>query len=462
MVQSAAGLKKRRAFKRYFLAVGTALLSGLALAGLPQAVAPVSSAAPGDFPLTFYKLKNGLTVILSEDNTLPLVSVVVAYGAGSIHEQPGKTGLATLMENLMFSGSLDVPPLQHINFINRVGGTLSAAAAEDKTIFYQTLPSYQLALALWLESDRMRFLDIDEARVAKARSELFTDIRERQVNEPYWKSLSLFDPLIYSGFPFNHTLSGAEEDISGLTLDDVKAFYATYYAPNNAVLCITGDFNKIKARELVSRYFDTLPRGKDITPAFELPPGPNRKPAISTVVDPIAPSPAFTMGFRLSAPQSPEFYTLVVLDYVLLRGRTSRLIRRLLNPDKKIAFRVAGGIEQRLDRAVYKISVIATPTMIEPCQTAIFDELARIKQNFLSAAELDRFKAILKQDYYRRISNSLDRALLLVNNWFSLRDFSTASSELRRYLAVTPIDIVGIASRYFTPANSVILNVRMN
>lgn len=410
-------------------------------------------------PPTVYKLKNGLTVVLSEDDSLPLVSVVVAYKAGSIYESPGKTGLASLLENLMFEGSADVPDHQHINLVNRMGGTLSAAANEERTLFYQTMPANQLALALWMESDRMRFLEMNQDRFDKVRGDLLEDLRQLQQSKPYWIGLISFDQLLYADFPFGHSLSGREEDIRGLTLEDARLFYASLYGPNNAILCITGDINKTRARELVSRYFETLPRGRELPP-FPEPSIWVRKPAVGGAVDPLAAAPAFYLGFRLVPPPSRDYYTLVLIDYILLRGRTSRLIRRLLGLDNKIAYELAGGIERRRDRAVYKIFVQASPAMIEPCQNAIFDEMDKLKRRFVSVEELDKFKAVLKQDYYLRISNALDRALFLVDAWQTLPELETVGRELDKFLAVTPGDIIGIANRYFTTENSVLWNVR--
>ena len=407
-------------------------------------------------PPTVYRLRNGLTVVLSEDDRLPLVSVVVAYKAGSIYESPGKTGLASLMENFMFEGSADVPDHQHINLVNRMGGTLSAAANEERTLFYQTMPANQLALALWMESDRMRFLEMNKDRFEKIRGDLLEESRQRGASEI---GLTSFDQLLYADFPFGHPLSGREEDIRGLTLEDARLFYGAFYGPNNAVLCITGDINKTRARELVSRYFETLPRGRDLPPV----PEPSiwvRKPAAGGSVDPLAAAPAFYLGFRLVPPPSRDYYTLVLIDYILLRGRTSRLIHRLLGLDNKIAYELAGGIERRRDRAVYKIFVQASPAMIEPCQNAIFDEMDKLKRRFVSVEELDKFKAILKQDYYLRISNALDRALFLVDAWLTLPELETVGRELDKFLAVTPGDIIGIANRYFTTENSVLWNIR--
>jgi zinc protease len=440
------------------------LLSGLLpclVAGAPPPQAPGPAPKSGEIlpaPLR-YRLKNGLTVIISEDNSLPLVSVVVAYKAGSIYEAPGKTGLASLMENLMFEGSADVPDHQHINLVNRIGGTLSAAANEERTLFYQTVPSNWLAATLWLEADRMSFLEMNEDRFEKIRGDLLEDLRQSRQSAAYRSGLTAFDRILYNDFTFGHALAGTENDIRGLTLEDARAFYGNFYGPNNAVLCITGDVNRNRARELVSRFFETLPRNRENAPVFE-PQSWIKKPVVDGAVDPLAGNPAFYLGFRLVPPTARDYYTLVLIDYILLRGRTSRLNRRLLSLDDKLAYELAGGIERRRDRAVYKIFVEAVPSMIDRCQRVIFDELDKLKRNFVSPEELDKFKAMFKQDFCLRLSNALDRALFLVDTWLILPNVESLGRELDKYMAVTPADVVGIANRFFTAENSILWNIR--
>lgn len=331
------------------------LLLGLLLISMRLTCQPVDRYA---FPLTTGKLKNGLTVILAEDDSLPVVTVAVAYRAGSIQDPPGKSGLAYLMENLMFRGSADVPSRQHFNFINRVGGRLNASTSEDMTIFYQTVPSNQLALVLWLESDRMRFLDLNEANFEQERKQLLDAVRQRRTAEPYAESQAIFERLLYVDFPYSHPLLGTEDDVRDLTLEDARSFYGTYYIPNNAVLCIAGDFNKPKTVELVARYFENLPRGKDLSAASE-PFTFAKKQDIQTTENSQALAPALYLGFRIVATAAKDIYTLGILDYLLMRGRSSRLSRRLLNPDNKIAYQLSGGIDQRRDRTAYKIFVVA-------------------------------------------------------------------------------------------------------
>jgi len=440
----------------FYKKIGVAGLAIVLAAGSLLSQAPNKYA----FPFSQYKLKNGLQVILSEDDSLPVVSVAVAYRVGSLHELPGKSGLAYLMENMMFSGSADVPPQQHFNNINRVGGKLNASTSEDMSTFYQTVPSNQLALVLWMESDRMRFLEITEDSLEATRKDLLDIMRQRRTADPYLENQFSFDQLLYMDFPYSHPLLGSEDDLRTLTLDDVKNFYATYYVPNNAVLCITGNFNKMKTMELVAKYFETIPRGKDSS----FVPAPYKyikKQVIKTEEDSLALAPAFYMGFRLPLFAPNDIYSLTILDYILMRGRSSRIMRRLLGLDNKIAYQLSGGIEKRRDRCAFKIFVIANnPYWINQCQNAVFSELDKLKTAFPSDAELIKAKNMFKRDYLDRIATTLDKAIFLCEKYIALGNLDAMPLELEKTMKVTNTDVVTVAHRYFTTDNSVILNVR--
>ena len=436
-----------------------ACIALLALAGGTEA----SQNLPGP-PPTRSKLKNGLEVILSPDPALPVVAVVVAYQAGSVQEPPGKTGLAYLIERLMMdAGTEYVAPFQHINDISRSGGTLNADAYEDRTLFYQTIPSNQLARVLWLESERMRGLQITEANFERARGLLLEDLRRRRSGEPYLASLFAFDQLIYSEFAFSHPLLGSEDDIRDLTLEDVKSFYASAYTPNNAVLAIAGNLNRAKTLDFAARFFESIPRGRDIPPSTE-----NwtygRQPIERSFEEPQASSPALFIGFRIGSPFSNDFYALTLLDYILLRGRSARLPRRLLDRDAKIAYQLSGGIERRQDRAVYKIFVTASAPNIPACRNFIFNELEKLQRNFVSADELGRAKTRYRQNLVLRTSSAMDRAIHLAESALSLRPIGRTiddlPAEFAKHMAVTDKDIVAIVNRHFSPETRIVLDIR--
>ncbi|MDH7511601.1 MAG: pitrilysin family protein [Clostridiales bacterium] len=407
-----------------------------------------------------YKLKNGLEVVLSENYSLPIVSVVVAFGAGSIYEEPGKTGLAYFLENMMFQGSANIGPMQHIGHINRIGGVANANTTEDITYFYQTVPSNQLALALWLESDRMRSLEINVAKVEEAKASLLDEIAQRRSTEPYLESSWAFDRLIYPDVAHSHPILGKEEDIRRLSLEDINNFYQTYYVPNNAVLCIVGSFNLARARDLVEKYFGSIPPGKELPP-YEPPKPAEKKEIVQSFRELLAPSPAIHLGYRMAAPYSADFYPLTILDYILLKGKSSRLYSRIMRRDN-LSLSLSGGIEKRKDVAALKIfAMVNNETMIDICQKAIFSEVQKLRTSFVLDAELQKAKNLFKRDYLRRFSTTMETALFLAEMHFSSVGLEYATGEIDKYLKVTPSEVVGAASRYLGPENSVSLIVRI-
>jgi len=434
----------------------------LALAGCLGASAAAAQDEPAlPFPVTSYTLKNGLQVILSEDDSLPIVSVVVAYRAGSLLEQPGKTGLAYLLEHLMmFNGSLNIGPMQHIGYIDRVGGQPNASTTPDLTYFYETVPSNQLGLVLWLESDRMRTLEIDAAKAERWKQSLLDDLTQRVAAEPYLESMRAFDGLLFPDFAHNHGVLGKEEDIRNLTPSDIVDFYNAHYVPNNAVLVIAGDISLPRARELTEKYFETIPPGRDVPPPPR-PRPPEKKSLVQLFSESLAPYPAFYLGYRVAPPYSPDYYGLMVLDYFLLKGKTSRLTRKLIKKDK-LAFFLSGGVERRGDVAAFKIFATSnTPSSAELCQKAILSELGKLRLNPVSEDELDRAKNVLKRDFINRFSSTLDRAMFLADIYFSPVGLEKAPGELGRYLAVKPAALQDLCIRYLMPENCIIMNVKV-
>jgi len=433
--------------------------AGLCLFLVAGLLAPSAQEKTGfPFPFSHYALRNGLQVVLSEDDSLPLVSVVLAYQAGSLHEQPGKTGLAHLLENMMFMGSLNVGPLQHLSFISRVGGEPNAGTTEDITYFYQTVPANQLALALWLESDRMKTLEIDAAKVERAKQALLDAIVQRKVDEPYLGSQLVFNELLYPDFAHGHSILGREEDIFRLDIEDVRAFYDTYYAPNNAVLVVVGNINYNKTKEMVEKYFETIAPGKKL-PLFLPPRPPEKEEVVQSFVEPLAPSSAFHLGYRVAPPFSRDYYVLTILDYLLFKGKSARLQKKLIKKEG-VALFLTGGIEKRKDVAVMKLFAMNNnATMVELTQRSISSEFSKLRVMDVSSEELARAKNMFKRDYLNRLASPLDRALFLAEMVFLPPGLEGLSEQLAKYMRISAYEIRGIVNRYLVPENSVVLNV---
>jgi zinc protease len=432
------------------------------LLGLTAALAPAAQVRPQSapaFPVERYQLRNGLEVILAEDDSLPLVSVVVAYRVGSIHDAPGNSGLAYLMGNLMFQGSENISPMQHIHYIEKIGGEFNAMTDYDRTMFFQTAPSQHLALLLWLESDRMLSLSLSPASVERSREALIEENRQRLGGDPHLSGAQVFDRMLYGDYARAHPLSGTNEDLNRITYQDVAAFHRTFYVPNNAVICISGDFRAAKARELVARYFETIPRGlRGPTP----PPPPYEAAAVSqTLTETLASTPGFHMGFRFSALQPGDIHTLGIIDYLLLQGRGSRLFRRLVRRDR-LALYLSGGLEERAGVHAYRIfALVNNEVMAERSQKTIAGEINRLKTSLISETELRRAKNMFRADYLGRTSTSLDKAIYLVEHDFDGGTFSSPEDDLNNYMRVTPSMIVSAANRHFLSEKTVLLNIRI-
>jgi len=411
------------------------------------------------FPINHYLLKNGLKVITSEDHSLPVVSVVVGYKVGSLNEKPGKTGLAYLLENLMFLGSENVGRMKHISFIQRIGGNLNAITAEDKTIFSQTVPSNQLALILWLESDRMRSLNIEADAVESIKSDLIEEIRRRRETEPYFESSIYFDHLLFPDFSYSHPVMGVEEDLRKVSHEDVKDFYSTYYIPNNSVLCITGDIDNQKTKELVIKYFEGIPR-KDQplplpNPGFE-----DKESKFEEIKDLLAPSPGFYLGYRIGSLSSSDQYALSIIEYILLRGRSSRLLRKLIKKEKT-ALQISGGIEKKGNLAAFKIFVTATNEfLIEKNQKIIVSEIEKLKTSMVGENELQRAKNMFKADFFNQFKTTLEKALFLTEAYLSGKNLDSLPEYFERHMFVSQMEIISAANKCFSQGRK-ILNIKL-
>ncbi len=450
MTRSGAEMSVTKAALRLALAVALCVAAVSGETAVPKGL---------DLHLTQYRLKNGLQVILSEDDSLPAVSVVVAYAAGPVREQPGRSGLAYLMENLMFQGSENVSPMQHINYIQRIGGEFNANTAFDKTYFYETVPSNQLALALWLESDRMASPAITGAAVERAKEALIAEGRQRRTSEPYMESFFLFDSLLYPDFTYGHPVIGTEQDLKRVTEEDARAFASAYYVPNNAVLCVAGSFSVPRARELVAKYFETIPRGSDVPP-----PSPPRPEVLSgrerAVKDSLVPSPAFHVGYRLSRLQTGDAYGLKMLDILLTRGKSSRLYKRLVKKER-IALYLSGGVENRGGEIALRVFAISpNNVMADLCRKAVAAEIGRLRTTLVPDEEIAKAKVLFKGDFLDRLATSLPRALFLCESSLSGEPLEDIPAEFARYLRVTPVMVISLANRLFKPESAYGLELR--
>jgi predicted Zn-dependent peptidase len=407
------------------------------------------------------RLPNGLRLIVAEDHLAPVVAVNVWYNVGSKHEVPGKTGFAHLFEHVMFQGSAHVGKAEHMALIQAAGGTLNGTTWVDRTNYFETLPSHELELALWLEADRMgTLLDaLDEKNLDNQRDVVKNEKRWSYDNRPYgsWMEKALAH-LYPEGHPYHHPTIGSMADLDAASLEDVQAFFRTYYVPNNAVLSVAGDCERAQVRAWADQYFGSL------APNTAIPPLPDMSlPAVlgeerrETVEDDV-PLARVYFAFRAPAYGDRRLDAIDIGAQILTGGKGSRLHRRLVR-DERIAQDVAvftmpfvGGAAACIGWATVKPG-----GDIAAVEAAYLDELERLASEAPSEDELARAKALTEADELGSLARVEERADRLSMFATLFDDPGLINTMLPRYLSVTGEQIRDAAREVFRADNRIVL-----
>ncbi len=407
------------------------------------------------------RLPNGLRLIISVDRLAPVVAVNLWYDVGSKHEVEGKTGFAHLFEHVMFQGSRNVGKAEHMALVQSAGGTMNGSTWLDRTNYYETLPSHQAELALWLEADRMgTLLDaLSQENLDNQREVVKNEKRWSYDNRPYgsWYE-KLQGHLFPPEHPYHHTTIGSMEDLDAASIEDVSAFFRTYYAPNNAVLSVVGDVDPGAIRAWSTRYFGGIPANPDIPPLGDL-----SLPSIlgaerREVVHDRVPLPRVYVGFRAPVFGDVRLDALDIAAQVLAGGKGSRLHRRLVREERiaqdvaLVALGFIGGASICAGWATVRPGV-----PVDRVEAALHAELERIAREPISEDELARARALIETEELGALSRVEERADRLSMYATLFDDPDLINRTLPRYLAVTAAQIQQAASDVFRPDNRVVL-----
>src|SRR5436190_16426833 len=280
------------------------------------------------------RLANGLRVITVEDHSAPVIAIDITYQVGSRNERQGRTGFAHLFEHMMYKGSENVGTGEHFYLVFNNGGTMNGTTNEDRTTYFEALPANQLDLALFLEADRMRSLVINKANLDNQRNAVQEERRLGVDNQPYGQSGEIQQGLIYDNFAYKHTVIGSMDDLNGATVEDVAGFFKMYYAPNNAVLTLVGDFKTAEALKKIKANYESIPQQPD-PPAVDMTEPAQTAERRATVEDALARLPQVDIGFKAVPGNTADFYALQVLSAALQSGQSSRLYQALVK-DKQM------------------------------------------------------------------------------------------------------------------------------
>jgi predicted Zn-dependent peptidase len=401
-------------------------------------------------------LKNGLRVITVEDHNAPVVSTAVTYNVGSRDEKKGHTGYAHLFEHMMFKGSENVGAGEHPVLIRNNGGSDNASTSEDRTNYFEALPANQLELALFLESDRMRSLAVTKDNLDNERHNVQEERRQRVDNQPYGKSGEMQQEMLYDNFAYKHSVIGSMEDLNAASEQDIKDFFRIYYAPNNAVLVLVGDFKTSDALAKVRKYFENIPRQPAPPPVDQTEPEPKAERR-ATVSDQLARATQVAIAYKTVPGNTPDFYALQVLSAALQGGQSSRLYQKLVR-EKELVTGVGGfNAENRGPGAFYTTATLRPNAKPDTVEAAIYEEIERLKTTPIADWELQKAKSATRRAFLQNAQRSLSTALTIGQYAIYYNEPGLINTRLDKVRAVTKDDVQRVARKYLTKENRVVV-----
>jgi zinc protease len=439
--------------------------------GVPRVVAAlacllltgqVASAAvrPPKLNYELTKLANGLTVILLEDHSTPIVHAQLWYHVGSKDERPGRTGFAHLFEHLMFKGSKNVEPEAHTSMVSSVGGLSNAYTTDDATVFWETVPAQYLPLVLWLEADRMASLRIDAASFGREREVVKEERRMRIDNQPYGALSEVIYNETFTVHPYKHTTIGSMSDLDAASVADVREFYRTYYAPGNATLVLVGDFDAVQAVHLVNEYLGPVP-ASDRTISRDLPKEPEQRQERRVATKEPWPLPVVVVAYHIPQDGHRDAYPLNIASKLLSDGQSSRIYRTLVY-EKGLAVTAFGAGNILEDpNLFFAVAMVQPGHTTDEVEKALVAEMDRLRTEPVSARELQRVKNQFARDYAVGRESDQQKAMQLAHAYVIHHgDVSTADGEYDIFMNTTAADVQRAARSYFTPQNRTVITIQ--
>lgn len=403
-----------------------------------------------------YSLENGLKVILHQDKSTPIVAVSVMYHVGSKNEKPDRTGFAHFFEHLLFEGSANIKRGEFDKYVQRAGGTLNANTTWDRTFYYEVLPSNQLELGLWLESERMLHAKVEKEGIETQRQVVKEERRQRIDNQPYGSFLEETFARAFREHPYRWPVIGSMAHLDAATDEDYVNFYKDFYVPDNAILSIAGDIDMAQAKKLVAKYFSAIPKGKGNVYR----PGITEPPLTAEVRDTVYDNiqlPAVIHTYRIPAQGTPDYYAVKMLSQLMSQGESSRLSKALVD-DQQLALFV-GSIPMEMEDPGVAIAFGITAMGVSPkdLETAMDEEFSRVREKLITEQEFQKLRNQIENDFVNANATVMGIAESLANYEMYFGDANLINTDIQRYLNVTREDIKRVANRYFHPNNRVSL-----
>ena len=404
-----------------FAIVSALVITLSPFAVLAQGAKPAHAPKSIGIPVREFKLKNGLRVVMSEDHSAPTYAIAVTYNVGSRDERKGRTGFAHLFEHMMFQGSENVGKGEHFILIDNNGGQMNGTTNQDRTNYFQALPNNQLDLALFLEADRMKSLVINQANLDNQRNAVQEERRLGVDNQPYGKTFETLLETAYDNFAYKHSTIGSMEDLNAASVQDVAEFFKIYYAPNNAVLTLVGDFKTADALAKVKKYFESIP-AQPTPPPPDMTEPEQKAERRATIDDGFARAPRLDIVYKMPAGNTPDYYALGLLGQILAGGQSSRLYQKLVK-EREVVQNIFGGAQERRGPSLFSIIALTPPGKnLAEVEKLIYEELDRLKNEPVADWELEKVRMLVRRQRAQ-----------------ALRQFEHCRELLRRELAIQPM-----------------------
>lgn len=420
-------------------------------------VIPLVYGQETNIQFTEYDLDNGLHVILHQDNSTPIVAVSVLYHVGSKNEDTSRTGFAHFFEHLLFEGSENIERGQFDKLVTGAGGELNANTSFDRTFYYVLLPSNQLELGLYLESERMLHAKIDSIGVETQREVVKEEKRQRYDNQPYGSLLIEVLDRAYDEHPYQWAPIGSIEHLNRATLGEFMNFYNTFYVPNNATLSIAGDIDIEESKKLIAKYFNEIPKGTKPIPRPTVV-EPQKTEEVRDVIFDNIQLPAVIQAYHMPAQGTPDYYALNVLTNLLSNGQSSRLNKALVDDQQKALFVGAIPLSAEDPGLFITLGVAAAGVEVNDLELSMDEELEKVKTNLITEREFQKIQNQIESDFISGNSRVAGIAESLANYHVYFGDANLINTEIDRFKKVTREDIKRVANKYLTKENRVVLH----
>lgn len=405
---------------------------------------------------TEYNMPNGLKVLLHEDHSTPIVAVSVMYHVGSKNEKPHRTGFAHFFEHLLFEGSDNIKRGEFDDYINKAGGYNNANTWYDRTYYYEVLPSNQLALGLWLESERMLHAKVEKVGIETQRQVVKEERRQRIDNQPYGRLLEETLKRLYKVHPYKSPVIGSMEDLDAAQEIDFQTFYHDFYRPDNAILSIAGDIDIAQTKQLIDVYFKDIPKGKtEIQRNF-----PQEPPMTAEIRDTVYDNvqlPAVVYAYHTPAQGTKDFYAVKMLGTLLSQGESSRMQKILVDEQQKAAFAGSFSLDLEDPGANICFGVANVGVDVADLDKSMDAIITDVQHNLISAEEYQKLQNQIENDFISANNKVAGIAESLANYEMYYGDAGLINTELERYRKVTREDIMAAANKYFKKTNRVVL-----